>query len=61
MEQCCSVRGEERSAAAVSLRSNAGCVYRGSTHCDTEHGGSVNDFRVEPQGSSSMPELHVAA
>ncbi len=61
VEQCCSIRGEERSAAAVSLHPNAGCVYRGSTHCDTEHGGSVNDFRVEPQGSSSMPGLHVAA
>lgn len=51
----------ERSTAAVTLRPNAVCVYSASPLCDTEHGGSVNDFHVEPQGSSSMPGLHVTA
>lgn len=57
----CGVSGVERSTAAVTLRPNAVCVYSAGTLCDTEHGGSVNDFHVEPQGSSSIPGFHVTA
>lgn len=50
-----------RAAADVSSWPNAGCVYSGNTQCDSEHGKSVNDFHVAPQGSSSVPGLHVTA
>jgi len=36
-------------------------AYNAGTLCDTEHSGSVNYFRVEPRGCSSMPGIHVTA